>query len=70
MAVDKRGPEIVTKFLFWRAWLTSTTVSETFGEGRIENVANIRSGYSCIAEVRTTRRNRTSSHPRTHLTQL
>ncbi len=33
------------------ARLTSTTVSDTFGDGKIENVARIRSGYSCTRKV-------------------
>ena len=44
----KGGDILSRKSSFGVAGLTSTTVSETFGEGRIENVANIRSGYSCI----------------------
>jgi hypothetical protein len=65
MAIKKRGQMSSIKSSFGGTWLTSTTVSETFGDGRIENVANIRSGYSCTAEVidRTTKeivRERTS----------
>jgi hypothetical protein len=48
---QENGAGVVKKVLFGVAQLTSTTVSETDGDGRIENVANIRSGYSCMAEV-------------------
>jgi hypothetical protein len=51
--------------------LTSTTVSETLGDGRIENVANIRSGNSCVEWQRLlTTEKKPDTDPTTHFSQL
>ena len=49
--LSSREADTSRKSSFGVAQLTSTTVSDTDGDGRIENVANIRSGYSCMAEL-------------------